>query len=80
MEILRFTNMKNYKEWLSWQSGNTKDKAYKYEKKYPGTIPIVLIVDIDEGNCPDGAVHIFVPPHLMDELEKLIDQAIWDPE
>lgn len=77
MEVLKFKGEKEYKEWLSWQSGAVKDKAKKFESKYPGVLPIVLVIDVDEcGYCGGGeASHLFIPP----SLESIINQIVGDP-
>ncbi|AON96483.1 hypothetical protein ATV_gp03 [Bicaudavirus pozzuoliense] len=78
VEVLRFKDEKEYREWLSWQSGSVKDKASEYERRYPGTVPIVIELDVD--TCPycggGEGTHIFIPPHL----ENIISQIVFDSQ
>ncbi|QJF12346.1 hypothetical protein ARV3_gp33 [Acidianus rod-shaped virus 3] len=74
MEILRFANEKEYKEWLKHQSASVAEKAMRFAKKYPGVLPIIIIADVDTCHqCLDGVSHLFLPPYLGAILDQVID-------
>ncbi|MCY0882329.1 MAG: hypothetical protein OWQ50_00570 [Acidianus infernus] len=77
MEILRFKTEEEYRDWLKWQSAHVKDKAKEYEKRYPNTVPIVVILTVDECQACWGeeATHVFLPPFLEDIVDKIVWEA-----
>jgi len=70
--ILKFKDQVEYQEWLSWQSWAVREKAKVFSQLWPGIIPIVVIVNVDESQSGEmAASHIFVHP-VAEELIKWI--------
>jgi len=71
--ILKFKDIVEYQEWLSWQSWAVREKARIFSQLWPGIIPIVVIVDVDESQSGEaGASHIFVHPRAEGFLKWIV--------
>ncbi|QJF12307.1 hypothetical protein QIT30_gp31 [Saccharolobus solfataricus rod-shaped virus 1] len=73
MKVLKFKDEKEYKEWLKSQSGYVQEKAERFSRKYPGVLPIIIVIDVDTcHSCSDGSCHLFFPPWLEPILGQIV--------